>query len=391
MVNVSEYDYVIQGCHDDCRADGRTCLEFQTYAIVASSENVTALTDDSHYQPIDETHRHIPTQPILPLANGSARIYRTTSNGSYGGCLHMICAIKADLVRPSQHQPSRGVMELIADSLSSSNYGNTTSTSRKVPLLESVASVLQKLWVPYAVDYEALCLVPYQYVWRLQVDLYLLDGANSESVGSIVDAASHVMNAALRCTILPSITVESPFDSTDITNPPDWSDRPSDCHLIIDGDIRNGKPPSGVHNSPFVVTLSTLCSSDRIATPTKSTNRDTRLSNGAGTVLLVDANPIEASIADGSIHVSCQLPFSKDDFDTQGKICAIMQSGRRSIPNTLLPRAMQTALSAAHDAPRHYPLVRPHERNTLRNNNEELHLLQQEFVIRAKQDVLKTT
>jgi exosome complex component RRP42 len=355
ILSPGEQEFLWQGCLDNCRNDGRTCQEFRHYSIISGA--AAPEQDDP--------------SSILSLVNGSARLFRHTNGASLdAGCLHVMCTVKADIVRPVQNRPTAGLVEIYVDALSASGGASGGSSSSKRQFSESVSTLLQKLYLPHAVDYRALCIVPFHYVWRLQIDLFFLDGnLITEGIGTIVDACTHVMRAALQNTILPSIAVEKELttSATPVNEGP--ADAAASFQLIVDGDIRRGVGIPGVEDAPTVVSLAIMVPSSALAATVKATP-----------TFLVDVTAAEASCADGCIHISCKPPTAAEK---EGVVYAVVQqsSNRRtatSLPVTLLPLAIRTALAAAAEAPKYYQQQRVKE-----NNAEELPLLQQQFFFGA--------
>jgi hypothetical protein len=88
-------------------------------------------------------------------------------------------------------------------------------SSRAIPrkLEDGRTATLQQLLVTHLVDLSALCIVPGQHVWRLHIDLYLLQC----DAGNLLDATSHVMRASLANTLLPSLMTTSTLSTNKTT------------------------------------------------------------------------------------------------------------------------------------------------------------------------------
>jgi exosome complex RNA-binding protein Rrp42 (RNase PH superfamily) len=168
----------------------------------------------------------------LALSNGSARILWT------GG--HVLCSCKAELVKPSPLHPNQGLVELHVDLLQ--NQQRDTE--------EYLTSTLSKLLVSSVVHLGKLCVVPSLYVWRLAVDVVVLD----DSGGSVLDACSRVIRAALLNTRLPHV-VPTHGTSKQSSQQEQQGGGGAQVDLNVDGDMCNAVSVPGVEDCPIVVTV----------------------------------------------------------------------------------------------------------------------------------------
>jgi exosome complex component RRP42 len=233
------------------------------------------------------------------LSNGSARLV--------GHNLHVLCSVKAEVVHPSHHRPDQGVVEIHVDSLA--------PTGRR-SVEEELEAALSKLLTEHLVDAKALCLVPGQYVWRLHIDLYLLAAGS----GSLLDASSHVIRAALRNTLLPVVTASQRSDGKQTRGKVD---------LLVDGDIQSAQPPVGADRAPVIVTV-------------------TLLKSLKGPVMVLDATAEEEACAVSVVHVAADVSDP-----AQPALCAVV-SRVGPLPASQQARIVSTALTAAVQAEKHY-------------------------------------
>eukprot|EP00977_Amphora_coffeiformis_P007843 scaffold1727_cov150-Amphora_coffeaeformis.AAC.1 len=287
----SERDYILAGCRQDCRLDGRTCHEVRPYVLVEAAED-----------------------PLI-LSHGSARLQ--SANACHdGGSTELLCSVKAELVQPALHHPEKGVVEIHVDTLAA-------GISRR--LCDDLEATLTYLLGNSVVDTHALCVLPHVYAWRLQIDVYVVSHA-----GSLLDAASRVVRAALQSTKLPMIDVlptashESMYqESTDAT-----SSTTASASVVVDGDIHHASPLPGVDDGPVIVTVTVLQSLD-------ANNRTT-------TSLVLDATVAEEACAVAQVHVSV-VP-KKGDKPT---ITAVRKTGTGGLPVALLPEITKLAIQSA--------------------------------------------
>jgi exosome complex component RRP42 len=365
LLSQSEQEYIRQGCRENCRLDGRTRDEFRSYTIVTgdTSDNNTNTTDTTdtissnsntlthHHHHQHQQHQHQHQQAPLVLSNGSARIFSASA-----GCTnntHILCSVKAEIVHPAPNQPDKGVVELHVDTLTTTG---SSSRTRQRQLQDGWTATLHQLLVEHLVDLKALCIVPGHYVWRLHVDFYLLQA----DAGSLLDAASHVVRAALANTLLPSITTVTKESSEKATSGGTSSGNNDDANtdLVVDGDVWKARPPPGVEQAPILVTVAVLkCPSPTTGLPVH--------------VLIVDATLEEEACAYCLVHVSVATSTK----DASKTVCALQKTGRGSLPVQLLPEIMATALAATG------PAVEQYRRKSSPGGASSCGLLQEQFAM----------
>jgi exosome complex component RRP42 len=373
QLSQSEQDFIRQGCRDDCRSDGRTRDEFRSYTIV-TGHDATDADNDTNMEDANGSKSHQQQQPPpLVLSNGSARLFSSSA-----GCCnhtHILCSVKAEVVHPAPNQPNQGVVELYVDTLTTA-LGNGNSRSRQRQQTDGWTATLQQLLVEHLVDLSALVIVPGMYVWRLHVDLYLLQA----DAGSLLDAASHVMRAALANTLLPSITTTTsattpnPTTAMDKTATTDSSNNNANTDLVVDGDVWKARPPPGVERAPILVTVAVL----KCPTST-ATNTSTNTGNQHGLpvhVLIVNATLEEEACAYCLVHVA--VVTSPEGKQT---VCACQKTGRGSLPVPLLPEIMATALAATGSAQQQYQIQQPSSQQGQGSAAASYGLLQEQFAM----------
>eukprot|EP00525_Craspedostauros_australis_P002988 CAMPEP_0198123860 /NCGR_PEP_ID=MMETSP1442-20131203/38540_1 /TAXON_ID= /ORGANISM="Craspedostauros australis, Strain CCMP3328" /LENGTH=296 /DNA_ID=CAMNT_0043783139 /DNA_START=36 /DNA_END=926 /DNA_ORIENTATION=- len=168
----SESEYIVDGCVNDCRMDGRTREQTRSYTIEFGESSAST------------------EKAPLPLVNGSARLV------SVAGETDILCSVKAELVHPALDSPTMGLLEIHVES---------HRNNRNDELESLLSSLILSRWD----GHEQLCIVPKIYVWKVSVDLMII----SADGGSALDLCACLIDAALANTSLPKIDV-LPGEST---------------------------------------------------------------------------------------------------------------------------------------------------------------------------------
>jgi exosome complex component RRP42 len=320
LISSSEKRFILEGCLDHCRQDGRARNQARPYSILSgggsssSNTNTSGNTNNTNDNTTNTTNNS-DASPLI-LSNGSARLFLPT------GETHIVCSIKAEIVHPSTHQPNRGVLELAVDTLSASSRN------------DELESTLLHLLGNFLVDYEQLCIVPHYYVWRLSVDLMILCAHG----GSIVDACSRVLQAALRSTKLPLVSAlakeqqqhqQLGVSDTNV-NGKDDDNKPA---LQVDADIAAALDIPGVDQSPVIVTVTILKCQPSLNNSSKNNNNKKLMT----TIMILDATKQEEACAFAQVHVAV---------DSKGTICAVQKAGGGSLPLPLLQDICQFAMES---------------------------------------------
>lgn len=307
-ISSSERQYIVQGCREQCRRDGRTCHEFRPYHVVAGSSNI-----------------------IVPLSYGSARVFLPSQQEA----THLVVSVKAELVVPASVAPDEGVVEVSVDFLNDNDNSHHTA----------LETTLSSLLVPHLVDPRMLCIAPEYYVWRINIDILVIAGGG----GSLLDACSQGIHAALGQTLLPRLIVTKGAAAA-ASGGGETSDgnKPT---LQVDSNIQSARPILSNNNNnnsdtasaaPVIVTISLL--------------RDPALPKRP--ILIVDATAEEEACSFAQVHVVVQLQqmmaaaAAKDDDDEPMMICALHKAGGGALPFALLQEVTQFCLEASGAAAR---------------------------------------
>ncbi|KAK1272600.1 hypothetical protein QJS04_geneDACA018282 [Acorus gramineus] len=185
MVGLStgEKHFIWGGIAQDLRSDGRQRL---------------------HYRPISvETG-------VIPQANGSARVRI--------GATDVIASIKAELGKPSMHQPGKGKISIFVDCsptaapMFEGRGGEELSTELAVALQRCLLG--GKSGAGAGIDLSSLIVTEGKICW----DLYI-DGLVVSSDGNLLDALGAAIKAALSNTGIPKVNVDlgpSPDDQPEV-------------------------------------------------------------------------------------------------------------------------------------------------------------------------------
>jgi exosome complex component RRP42 len=372
MLSQSEVEYIKGGCLEDCRVDGRSCREFRHHSLAVSSSPSSSSS----------------SSPLLIRSNGSARMLLDGT--------HVLCSIKADIVRPSEMRPNQGAIELSVEyhphaSGSPPTGGGGRNKSRNDE--DVLQQLLEDLLLPHLLDLTSLCLVRGELAWRLSIDLLVLAcgaGCSSTSAGpgALLDAGAMTIIAALQNTWLPSVTVIAKEDEEEgegetISKGPKPSSlglgRGRDANnndaataeLVVEGDmakaqrvfeLTNKEKGDGSnddagqqqqqqkHGAIHLVTVTIL--------KCYATSPSAHEAPTARYVSLLDATCDEVACSHCQIHVAIRSePAANGSGDPRRTaavvVCALQTSGGGSVHSSLISDASQLAIAAAANRQRH--------------------------------------
>ena len=272
VISSSESKFIIEGCRDGCRVDGRSRKDFRLYSSVVGD---------------------------FALSHGSARIFLATKE------THLVVSVKAELVVPASSAPREGAVEVHVDYMQGKHGSNRE---------DDLESTLSNLLVPHLVDKEKLCIAAHYYVWKLNIDVFVITSGG----GSLIDACSQGIHAALQQTLLPRLTVVPASEGK--------GNKPT---IQMDSDIKAAEQIPGVENAPVIVTVSLL---RHKKTP----------------VMIVDATGEEEECAFARVHVV--LDRGKSSSTTKRRepmICALHTAGGGALPFALLQDVTSFVLEAS--------------------------------------------
>lgn len=207
-ISQGEKIYIIAGCDDDIRCDGRGCIDFRSLSI----EN-----------------------NIFPHVNGSSRV-------KISDCMDIICSIKMEIVDNNVlNVLDEGFIEVSIDISPSCNL---KIDDRKLGEYGSqISQQLQSIYIGSdAIDLKSLCIISGKFCWAIYVDILIL-----QMDGDPLDICSIASYVALHCTKIPKIYLSL-----------GESGKPEDFE--ISGDLSDSTQLD-VSRVPILITLSKIGSS----------------------------------------------------------------------------------------------------------------------------------
>ena len=311
LLSRSEKEVIQQGCLEDCRMDARACHEYRRYKI---------------------------RKGPLVLAHGSASLQ------DHGH--HLLASVKAELVRPSLNHPNQGIIEFHVDSLAPQGGGTATNTDND-KLLQGLLKEQLVVFLPVLED---LCVVPGEYAWRLQVDLYILSSAG----GNRVEVASRVLQAALQNTILPRVQYYAGKHSHSEQLGTNENNNDSKNELLVESDIQKGVPVLlGASGQLCVITVTVMKCHTLANKPY---------------CLILDATAQEEACAWAQVHLGIVLREEENQPPTVASIQTVFpqdHSGSSSLPFSLLPQVTELAIRAATTGKANYQHEEEHRAGLL--------------------------
>ncbi|XP_076322425.1 exosome complex exonuclease RRP42-like [Tachypleus tridentatus] len=166
LLSDAEKIFIIHGIQDDCRTDGRGCLDYRVIELETG---------------------------VVSNCSGSAHVRLANTD--------VLVGVKAELDAPESSQPNRGRLEFFVDCTANADPEFEGRGGEDLAL--GISSALSQAFSSSnCLDLCSLCVLPGQQVWVLYVDILIL-----EYGGSLLDAVSLAVKAALMNTKIPAVTV----------------------------------------------------------------------------------------------------------------------------------------------------------------------------------------
>ncbi|EDV26067.1 Exosome complex component RRP42 [Trichoplax sp. H2] len=157
--------FIVDGVTQDCRADGRRCIDFRRFQIETG---------------------------IVSNTNGSARLRQ------YG--TDVLVGIKAEIGQPKQERSNTGHLEFYVDC---SSYNTTEIDGHIGDFTTQLTKSLERIYDSENVlDLKSLTIIAGEQVWVLYIDAVVL-----ECCGNLLDCISIAVKAALYNTRIPGVSV----------------------------------------------------------------------------------------------------------------------------------------------------------------------------------------
>lgn len=148
--------FILHGVHDNCRQDGRRCLDYRQLEIE------TNVNSNCH-------------------GSGHVRL----------GSTDVLVGIKVELGEPEEDRPNEGKIEFFADFSANASpafegYGGEETVNELVAILNNAITPTLNL--------KSLCVIPGKSVWTIYIDILILE---FESKPNLFDACGVAIKAAL--------------------------------------------------------------------------------------------------------------------------------------------------------------------------------------------------
>ena len=322
-ISNAELQYMLEGCGDDFRVDGRSCADIRPYIMSGGSSH--------HHQ------KSTSSTSALPLSNGSSRVSLP------GGTTDILCSTKAEIVRPALLHPDEGIVDINVDYFSpSSSTMNNTNRQRKIEETE-LSQILSRLVIPNSLSLSSLCIIPKQYCWKISIDVLVLAGD-----GCVIDAASMAIYKALNDTVLPVVKPvkkkEQLLDPIMGGSSVYQKSNAKDDFIIESGDIMDAITPNGAENCPIVLTVCILQQPNSFLRENDNMKQHQN-HHLRPAVMVIDARSEEELCAMAKVCVAV---------DRNGMICGVLKQGgsgsvlgNGSMPYRMLAQVSDLAALAA--------------------------------------------
>lgn len=166
LISEAEKTFIIHGIQENLRCDGRSCLEYQYIEVETG---------------------------IISNCSGSSHVRLANTD--------VLVGIKSELDAPDPCSADRGRIEFFVDCTANADPEFEGRGGEDIAT-EISSALAQAYRSPRCLDLKSLAVVPGQQVWVLYVDILIL-----ECGGSMVDAVSVAVKAALYDLKIPKVTV----------------------------------------------------------------------------------------------------------------------------------------------------------------------------------------
>lgn len=208
------------------------------------------------------------------------------------GNTKVMAAVSAEIAEPSSMRPHKGVINIDVDLSPMANYANEHDRlgSKGMELIRLLELIIRD---SRCIDVEALCIRAGKEIWKIRVDVRILD-----EDGSLLD-----------CACLAAITALQHFRRPNVTLEPH--------HTLIYSEYEKAPVPLNIYHMPICTTIGLL---------------------DKGQIVVIDPTDKETACLDGSIVVAC---------NKRREVCALHQSTNLILSTKQIERCVKLAMARA--------------------------------------------
>ncbi|CAI2347701.1 unnamed protein product [Caenorhabditis sp. 36 PRJEB53466] len=208
------------------------------------------------------------------------------------GNTKVMAAVSAQIAEPSAMRPHKGTINIDVDLSPMANYANEHDRlgSKGMELLRLLELIIRD---SRCIDVESLCIRAGKEIWKIRVDVRVLD-----EDGSLLD-----------CACLAAITALQHFKRPNVTLEPH--------HTLVYSEYEKAPVPLNIYHMPICTTIGLL---------------------DKGQMVVIDPTEKEASCLDGSIVVAC---------NKRREVCALHQSTNLVLSTKQIERCVRLAMARA--------------------------------------------
>ncbi|CAI5446261.1 unnamed protein product [Caenorhabditis angaria] len=210
------------------------------------------------------------------------------------GQTKVICAVSAEITEPSSMRPQKGVINIDVDLSPMANYSHEHDRmgQKGMELTRLLELIIRD---SRCIDVESLCIRAGKEVWKIKVDVRILD-----EDGSILD-----------CACLAAITALQHFKRPNVTLEPH--------HTLVYSEYEKSPIPLNIYHMPICTTIGLL---------------------DKGSTIIIDPTEKESECLDGTIVVAC---------NKRKEVCALHQSTNLILTTKQIENCVKLAMSRAEE------------------------------------------
>ncbi|EFP09439.1 hypothetical protein GCK72_009823 [Caenorhabditis remanei] len=208
------------------------------------------------------------------------------------GNTKVMAAVSAQIAEPSSMRPNKGVINIDVDLSPMANVANEHDRlgSKGMELIRLLELIIRD---SRCIDVESLCIRAGSEIWKVRVDVRILD-----EDGSLLDCACLAAITALQHFKRPNVSLEA-------------------HHTLIYSEYEKAPVPLNIYHMPICTTIGLL---------------------DKGQMVVIDPTEKEAACLDGSIVVAC---------NKRREVCALHQSTNLVLTTKQIERCVKLAMARA--------------------------------------------